>query len=129
MKSPSLTHFVDYVKALKLYIFRNGTLPEGPHQAPDINPSVELTPDSLPSVSQKWESVHDVPHMELNRRSLTITKPNASPEDKPLQVQVLELKTSQENVHVLREAILSAQLSESTHGIFIPTPFLKTSPS
>jgi len=129
MKSPSVTHFVDYVKALKLYIFRNGNPPEGPQHTPNINSTVAASAESVSSGPQTWASVHDVPHMELNRRSLTLTKPNASPDDKPLQVQVLELKTSQENVHVIREAILSAHLSERTHGIFIPTPFLKTSPS
>ena len=129
IKSPSVTHLVDYVKALQLYIFRNGTLPEVPHSPADITPPSGTSTDSLSSGFKTWTSVHDVPHMELNRRSLTIANPNAAPEDKPLQVQVLELKTSQEQVHVIREVILSAHLSERTHGIFIPTPFLKTPPS
>jgi len=129
MKSPSITHLVDYVKTLKMYIFRNGTIPEELLRNQDPSTKIDSDTNLSQSGSTPWTSVHDIPHMELNRRNLTIKNPNATPDDKPAQVTVLELKSSPKHVQVLREAILSAKISERWHGIFIPPNFIKESPS
>ena len=131
MKSPSITQLDDYLKSLKLYIVRNShhkkldptkTSTPGHHQ--DLSSPSEHTPEPR----ETWTSVHDVPHMEISRRTITARHPNPSNENKPLQTTVLEIKTDKNNVQIIREAILLAKLSVRGHSIFIPTPFLKESP-
>ena len=78
--------------------------------------------------SPGWTTASDVSHMEVARRTLTIRPPKYQPDDKPLPVFLLEIKSSQANTQLLREALLKAPLNTRGHGIFIPPSFLIAEP-
>ena len=132
MKSPLLTHTEDYIKFLKLYLVRNSHHKPSDHEdevASHTSSMLHSSKNGYPSQPREvWRSVADVPHMEINRRTLHLRPPYSTTENKTLTTVVLDLKTDKQHVQTIREAILSANISDRAHGIFIPTTFIKESP-
>ena len=113
MKSPTLTHTDDCIKSLKAHLLRNDFL-KRTAQAP-MDSSDDEAPDRSAdheSPSHQWNTIAEVPHMELTRRFLTIRPQNDANDNKLLQVPTLELKCSQ---HQLRLTPLTQEGATITH--------------
>jgi len=124
MKSPGMTHLVDYLKSLKLYLLRQESLKRPAPATPDSSDDEATEPinnqeQSLP----RWTSIDNLPHLELMRRSLTIRPPSSDQDAKTLQVPVLELKCDQEHLATVREALLKSKLPVRQYGVFVPPSF------
>ena len=128
MKSPYMTHMDDYIINLKHHLLRQ-----------DYNKRSATTMDSSDDEADEntttsknchnWQSIADVPHMEIMRRFLTVHPETTDTSSKTLQVPVLELKCAQMQLHLIRELLLKAKLSVRTYGIFIPSYFLTEAPT
>ena len=93
MKSPSMTHYDDYLKTIKLHLLRHAFSTRTASASPDSSDDeASVTKDHPTSPTTKWQTVADIPHLELMRRSLNIKPPTTTENSKNIQAPVLELK-------------------------------------
>ena len=126
MKSLSMTHAPEYLKSLKKHLLCHDYLKWNAQEDMDSSDDeATTTVSNKASTSNNWQSLEDVPHMELMRRSLIIWPPPHDPDTKTLPVSVLELKCDQEHLHTIREAIVQSKIPVRTFGILFLHPFLQ----
>jgi len=119
-----MTSISEYIRGIRNHLLRQDRAKRSNSSPMDSSDDEAPTPPTITtSNSQDWHTLADVPHLELMRRRLLIKPPSQDTDDKNISAPVLELKCSQSNLHIIREALLQSRLPTRQYGIFIPPSF------